>query len=657
MAPKKRVRFPNTPERYTPSPKRDPVELAPLKSILKKSDQSGHSMNSENSNGRHQEPGELLKCPAGVSESASDDDRSVLEEISSDDSYPMDSELSSLLEEVKLELCFELCIDLIDIYTQDCILDDDFGSLSNDSNDSEMDIETQARVLDFAKIKEQEDAEKEQTEMQELSEDELSLPSVDHETDETTLSQIDLEKVKIRIAELIEVLKSSKSMVKRRYPRRRYMDQLKRDVKVYYGYNDFMVGLLFAYFSPEEALEFIEASEKPRPITIRVNGLKTKRRELAATLINRGVNLDPIGPWSKVGLVIYDSPVPLGATPEYLAGHYMLQGASSFLPCMSLAPQSNEVVIDMAAAPGGKTTYLAAMMQNSGLIIANDLNKKRTTALYANIQRLGVQNSIVCNLEGTQLFKKLGPNYADRVLLDAPCTGTGVISKDPMAKSNKSEHDLHRLTPVQKQLILSAIDLVNASSKTGGYIVYSTCSILPEENEAVISYALKHRFVQVVSTGLEFGRDGFVRCGRHRFHPSVKEARRYYPHTHNVDGFFVCKLQKLQNGVRKEMTTKKKPEEEQEEQVEAVERAKAIGLVQENLEFKIPQDSSVMTKANETVKEKQDFEQKRPSWLRPSSVNTPSPKRRKQKSWRKKLFEEAKNKKSRTEPVQAGADG
>lgn len=180
-----------------------------------------------------------------------------------------------------------------------------------------------------------------------------------------------------------------------------------------------------------------------------------------------------------------------------------------------------------------------------GLIIANDMNKKRTTALYANIQRMGVQNAIVCNLEGTQLFAKLGQQYADRVLLDAPCSGTGVISKDPTAKSNKSEDDLQRLTPVQKRLILSAIDLVNASSKTGGFVVYSTCSILPEENEAVISYALKHRFVRVVSSGLEFGRDGFVRCGKHRFHPSVKEARRFYPHTHNVDGTVILLVQYL----------------------------------------------------------------------------------------------------------------
>jgi ribosomal RNA methyltransferase Nop2 len=102
----------------------------------------------------------------------------------------------------------------------------------------------------------------------------------------------------------------------------------------------------------------LEANEVQRPVTIRTNTLKTRRRDLAQALINRGVNVDPLDKWTKVGLVIYNSQVPIGATPEYLSGHYMLQGASSFLPVMALAPQPNERVLDMCAAPGGKATYI-----------------------------------------------------------------------------------------------------------------------------------------------------------------------------------------------------------------------------------------------------------------------------------------------------------
>ena len=126
-----------------------------------------------------------------------------------------------------------------------------------------------------------------------------------------------------------------------------------------------------------QAIEFFEANEVPRPVTIRTNTLRTRRRDLAQALINRGVNLEPIGKWTNVGLQVFESSVPIGATPEYLAGHYMLQAASSFLPVIALSPQPGERVLDMASAPGGKTTHMAALMQNTGVVFANDANKAR----------------------------------------------------------------------------------------------------------------------------------------------------------------------------------------------------------------------------------------------------------------------------------------
>jgi len=262
---------------------------------------------------------------------------------------------------------------------------------------------------------------------------------------------------------------------------------------------------------------------------------------LAQALINRGVNLEPIGKWTNVGLQVFESSVPIGATPEYLSGHYMLQAASSFLPVIALSPQPHERVLDMASAPGGKTTHMAALMQNTGVIFANDANKARTKSLTANVHRLGCKNVVVCSYDGREFPKVMGG--FDRVLLDAPCSGTGVISKDASVKTNKTERDFTLLSHLQKQLILCAIDSVNPISKTGGYLVYSTCSVTADENEAVVDYALRKRpNVHLVDTGLEFGRPGYSSFRGKSFHASIRLTRRFYPHVHNMDGFFVAKF-------------------------------------------------------------------------------------------------------------------
>ena len=225
----------------------------------------------------------------------------------------------------------------------------------------------------------------------------------------------------------------------------------------------------------------------------------------------------------------------------------IILGASSFLPVMALAPQENERILDMCAAPGGKSSHIAAIMKNTGVLFSNDANRDRIKAVVGNFHRLGIVNSIICNEDGCKLGSFM--TGFDRILLDAPCTGTGVVAKDPSVKTTKSEVDIQRCYNLQRKLLLSAIDCLSAKSATGGYLVYSTCSILPEENEWVIDYALKMRNVKLVPTGLDFGTEGFVNYKQHHFHPSMKHTRRYYPHTHNMDGFFVAKLKKFSDVV------------------------------------------------------------------------------------------------------------
>ena len=363
----------------------------------------------------------------------------------------------------------------------------------------------------------------------------------------------DLQLLRSRITDTVRILDDFSKLSEAGRSRAEYTAQFIKDVCLYYGYSAYLAEKLFNLFTPREAFAFFEANESPRPVVIRTNTIRTHRRELAQSLINRGVTLEPVGKWSKVGLQVFESQVPLGATPEYLAGQYIIMAASSFLPVMALAPQEHERILDMAAAPGGKTTYIAALMKNTGSIFANDSNKGRTKALIGNIHRLGVKNTIVCSYDAREFPRVLGG--FDRVLLDVPCSGTGVIAKDPSVKTNKTEKDFMQLPHLQKQLLLCAIDSVDHTSKTGGYIIYSTCSVSIEENEQVVQYALAKRpNVRLVETGLTFGVDGFVSYMGKQFDPKMKTTKRFYPHAYNVDGFFVSKFKKT--GPSPNMSTK-----------------------------------------------------------------------------------------------------
>ena len=201
-------------------------------------------------------------------------------------------------------------------------------------------------------------------------------------------------------------------------------------------------------------------------------------------------------------------------------------------------------------------------------MVANDLKKERLKSLYFNIHRLGVKNCIVTNYDGRKLSQIY--NNFDRVLLDAPCSGLGVISKDPSVKVNRTYKDIIETTRIQKELLLSAIDC--CTIKNGkGIIVYSTCSISVEENEWVVDYALKNRYVKLVDMNMEVGEEGLRNFREKTFHPTMSLTRRIYPHLQNMDGFFVAKLQKYANGDKKakpstEETTKAKSKAKQQAQ-------------------------------------------------------------------------------------------
>lgn len=446
--------------------------------------------------------------------------------------------------------------DLDDEVSEDSVFDSDQDEqprrmFSDDEDDSDAEAKlTAANIEGLSRKLDLQQAEIEAEAQQELEDAAIqtNIAKDDGVLDSVAAQGLapDLAVVRSRMTETIRILGNFSSLADKSKSRTDYTDQLLADICTYYGYTPYLAEKLFSLFTPAEAFAFFEANETPRPVVLRTNTLRTNRRTLAQALINRGVVLEPVGKWSKVGLQVFEAPVPLGATPEYLAGHYILQAASSFLPVMALAPQPNERILDMAAAPGGKTTYISALMRNTGAVFANDANRQRAKGLIGNIHRLGCKNTIVCNYEAQKAFPKILGGF-DRVLLDAPCSGTGVIGKDPSVKTSKNERDFLALPHMQKQLLLAAIDSVDHASKTGGYIVYSTCSVTVEENEGVVQYVLRKRpNVRIVDTGLgNFGSEGFKSYMNKKFDDKMSLTRRYFPHRENVDGFFVCKLKKF----------------------------------------------------------------------------------------------------------------
>ncbi len=267
---------------------------------------------------------------------------------------------------------------------------------------------------------------------------------------------------------------------------------------------------------------------------IRVNELRISQRELVQRLEERGFRLERI-PWLRCAYRVRLAPFSPGATPEYLMGYYYLQDAASIYACEALEPRRGELVLDCAASPGGKTTYIAQLMQNKGCVVAVELRKSRLKALCANLSRMGIENTLVLHMDARHA-PELGISF-DRVLLDAPCTGTGTAHRNPEALQ-KSEEDIKRLTPLQLELLRSA----HAVLRDGGVLVYSTCSYLPEENEFII-----HRFLQESGAKLlrlKHGSPGITAPYGVELGGELSRARRFYPWEHRTQGFFIAKIKK-----------------------------------------------------------------------------------------------------------------
>lgn len=235
----------------------------------------------------------------------------------------------------------------------------------------------------------------------------------------------------------------------------------------------------------------------------------------------------------------YESERSLGATTEYLLGYYYLQEAASQLPALVLDPPKGATVLDMAASPGSKTTQLAALLSNTGVIVATELKSNRMEALAENLERSGVTNSILYRKDArfvTDLHKQF-----THVLLDAPCSGNPVIESEFFER--KSLATIKEMQGIQRELLKAAVAVL----APGGTLVYSTCSLEPEENEIQVAWTLKQfPDLELEPVLLEIGQPGYTDVFGETLPETIRKTVRLWPQNTGTQAFFVAKFRKKQ---------------------------------------------------------------------------------------------------------------
>lgn len=288
----------------------------------------------------------------------------------------------------------------------------------------------------------------------------------------------------------------------------------------------------------DEYNEFLKSYDEPRYYGLRVNTLKTSVEEFIKI---SPFNLEPI-PWTDDGFYYREGESP-GKHPYYYAGLYYIQEPSAMLPAKILNAQPGDHVLDLCAAPGGKTVQIAAGMQGKGILVANDISSDRVKALVKNIELCGVRNAIVTNGSPDVLARNF-KGYFDKILVDAPCSGEGMFRKDEDAARSWEKYKCEKCAGMQWDILQN----VDRMLKPGGIIVYSTCTFSPEEDEKMISLFLSeysdYELLEIPKTaGIEGGRPGWSDGN-----PELAKTARLWPHRLRGEGHFVALLRKKSIG-------------------------------------------------------------------------------------------------------------
>ncbi len=299
----------------------------------------------------------------------------------------------------------------------------------------------------------------------------------------------------------------------------------------------------------EDAKKFFEIAYTASPDFIRVNTLKVSPDVLKKKLEGYGwVIGQPYPEYPEILVVERAShlvPGALGKTIEHLLGYFYVQEISSMLPIIALKPAADELFLDLCASPGSKTTQAAATMNNQGTIIANEVSLGRIRILNANLEKSGVSNVMVTRKDGVQFCKRWSKEVKmqfDKILVDAPCSGEGTLRKSPKTFEMWNLSFIKALSKVQRKLASEALKLL----RVGGEMVYSTCTLGPEEDEAVVNYLKQNFDIEILKVDLPLKmREGVTEWEGEVYDKEIKNCRRLYPQDNNSDGFFLAKIRKL----------------------------------------------------------------------------------------------------------------
>ncbi len=304
---------------------------------------------------------------------------------------------------------------------------------------------------------------------------------------------------------------------------------------------------------PKDKLnDVLESFASRRPTTIRANTLKGSASELQKILTDQGAELEPVD-WNPLAFVVKKPELrDLTNTEAYKNGELYVQSLSSMVPPLVLSPQAGERVLDIAAAPGSKTTQMAAMMENRGEIVANDTSHVRRYRLQANLDMQGVTIAKIGKTDGRSIWQEY-PEYFDKTLVDVPCSMEGrFLGSDAKTYKDWSPKKVKILSNLQRWLLRSAI----SATKTGGIIVYSTCTLSPEENEGVIDWILQKEAGNIQMLPIDIQNlstaSAIMHWGEKEYNPEVAKCVRILPSA-QMEGFFVAKMQKISSNIRSQI--------------------------------------------------------------------------------------------------------